>query len=305
MNISAVIDQMLILFLCMALGFIAFKTGVMTEEFHKGLSRLVLDMTMPALILSSVMGSERHLSAGEVFLVLGIGFALLLFRLLLSFPFTRLLRTPKEQENSYRFLMTFSNLGFMGFPVVMAVFGKEALFCTALFQIPFYILSYTVGIRLISGKGNALPLKKILLHPAILASCAALVIYLADIPIPSFISGTASLIGQITSPAAMLIIGSTLATIPLRRAFTGWRLYPFSVFTLLVIPLAVYAVMRLLPVDPLILGVTTTLAAMPAATNSTMLSHQYGGDAALCSSGVFLSTLISLFTIPLLMGCLF
>ena len=291
MDLSAVIDQMLMLFFCILIGFIAYKTGVMTLDLQKGLSTLVLSVTMPALILSSVLNRSEESPQVPMLLLVGLGFALILGRLLLSYPLTWLLRVPKEQAGPYRFLTAFSNVGFMGFPVVSALFGPEAVLCAAMFQIPFYLLSYTIGIRQVAGKAERPPLRKTL--------------YLTDLRLPAVIGQSAAFIGQITTPATMLIVGATLASVPLRQALGVWRLYPYAVITLIAFPLLTYVLLRPFTQSVYILGVTTVLAAMPAATNSTMLCHQYGGDAALCSSGVFVSTVLSLLTIPLLAGWLF
>ncbi len=305
MDLSAVIDQMLMLFFCILIGFIAYKTGVMTLDLQKGLSTLVLSVTMPALILSSVLNRSEESPQVPMLLLVGLGFALILGRLLLSYPLTWLLRVPKEQAGPYRFLTAFSNVGFMGFPVVSALFGPEAVLCAAMFQIPFYLLSYTIGIRQVAGKAERPPLRKTLLHPAVLSSLGALLLYLTDLRLPAVIGQSAAFIGQITTPATMLIVGATLASVPLRQALGVWRLYPYAVITLIAFPLLTYVLLRPFTQSVYILGVTTVLAAMPAATNSTMLCHQYGGDAALCSSGVFVSTVLSLLTIPLLAGWLF
>lgn len=307
MNMSAVIEQMLVLFFCIVVGFIARKAQILTPELQKGLSKLVLNVTMPAMILSSVTTGEERMPTTQVLLLVLIGFLLIVGRLLLSFPMTRLLSVSEDSRSAYHFMTAFSNLGFMGIPVVKAIFGNEAVFFAALFQIPFNILSFTVGIRLIAGKKHRLSVAESILHPALLASVAALVLYLTGLSLPSFLQNTAETIGNITTPSTMLIIGATLASIPLKQAFSEWRLYVFCGITLIAMPLLAYALLCPFTDEVMLLGVTTVLAAMPAATSSTMLCHEYGGggDAGLCSSGVFLTTVFSLFTIPLLASLLF
>lgn len=305
MDLSAILNQMVVLFCAMALGYVVCKARVINAAFNQTLSKLILNLCMPGMILASVMNVPRQLSNTEVWVLLGISFGLHLFFILVALAIPRLFRLNRSTGNLYRFLLIFSNVAFMGFPVVSAIFGPDAVFYASIFNIPFNLLAFTLGVYLVAGKGVKLSPKKLLLSPGILVSVAALVIYLFDIPFPAFVKDTADLLGQITTPGAMLVIGSTLATIPLKKAFTQWKLYPLLLLKLLVLPVAVWLLLRPWLHNELMLGVTVVIAAMPSATNCTLFCNEYGGDAELASIGVFLSTLASVVTIPLLLYALF
>ena len=158
---------------------------------------------------------------------------------------------------------------------------------------------------MLAGKKIEGPVWKVFLHPAILAALTTLILYLCRIELPAFITGTADMVGAITTPASMLVLGATLAGSPLKAVFSNWRLYVFCGITLIAMPLATYAMLLPFTDEVMILGVTTIMAALPGAASSAMQCHEYGGDADVCSAGVFLSTLCSLATIPLLMLMLF
>ena len=305
MDMSSILNQMVVLFCAMAIGYIACKARILNAAFNQTLSRLILHICMPGMILASVMNVPHQLSNAEVWVLLGISFGLHAFFILVALGIPKLFRLGKSEGNLYRFLLIFSNVGFMGFPVVSAIFGPDAVFYASIFNIPFNLLAFTLGVVLVAGKGVKLSLKKLLLSPGILVSVAALVIYLLDIPFPAFVRDTADLLGQITTPGAMLVIGATLAAIPLKRAFTQWKLYPLLLLKLIVLPVLVWLILRPFVTSALTLGVTVVIAAMPCPPPCTLVGHAYGGDAELASIGVFLSTLASVVTIPLLMFCLF
>ncbi len=303
MNLASIFSQMAILMVGIALGFLACKCNIMDGEFVRRLSKLVLHITTPAMVLHSVIGSERVLSHHDIYLFTGVAFATYAVLILVSFVVPKLLRVPAPQKGVYRFMTIFSNSIFMGFPVVRLLFGAHAVFYAAVFNIPFILLSYAYGIYLVSGQTRFSP--KLLISPAIISILLAYVLYLFDLDAPQLLIDAADFIGQITTPAAMLIIGATLAGIPLRSVLTDVRLYAFSLLKLIVLPVALWAVLRLFVENDLIVGVTVVLVAMPAATNATMMCAQYGGDADTAARGIFISTVLSIVTIPLIMWLLF
>ena len=102
-----------------------------------------------------------------------------------------------------------------------------------------------------------------------------------------------------------MIIGCALSDIPIRDVFSNWRLYVVAVLKLMAIPAAASLLLRPVLTDPVVLGVVVAVMAMPIASNFTMLSAQYDRDQRLASSATFITTLLSVVTIPVLMGLLF
>lgn len=304
MNIAHIFAQMLILFLTIGVGYAAAKLGHLGPDFNRSLSNLVVYFTSPALVLYSVIGAERVLSNRQVLLLTGISLASYAALILIGLFLPRLLRVPTEDAGIYRFMTIFSNVGFMGFPVVEAIFGADAVFFAAIFQIPFNLLSFTYGLRLIAGRGTKLTARQ-LLNPMTISTLLAYVLYLANFRAPAVVIDLCNFIGSITSPAAMIILGVALASVPLKSVFTDAACYGLSLAKLLVIPILTYLALRPLVSNELIVGVTVVMMAMPVATNTTMLCAQYGGNSAAAARGVFLTTLLSVVTIPFLMWLLF
>jgi predicted permease len=139
-------------------------------------------------------------------------------------PLPRLLRAPKSDHGLYRFMVIFGNVGFMGFPVIQSIFGAGAVFYVSLFNIAFSVLCFSIGIIMVSGKGTKLELK-LLINPTMAVSLLAVLIFYTKLPVPVILKDTVNLVGRMTTPSAMLIIGSTLACISVKEVFSGFRIY--------------------------------------------------------------------------------
>ncbi|NLA87045.1 MAG: AEC family transporter [Clostridiales bacterium] len=303
MNMSAVITQMAILFIIMAVGYAANKFKIMTADSNKLISKLVVNIAMPCTILSSVLSGEVRASGLDAayFMLLSLGVFLLSF--IVAIPLPRLLRVPKADSGLYRFMVSFGNVGFMGFPVIQSIFGVGAVFYVTLFNIPFSVLCFSVGIIMVSGRGTKLNLR-VLINPTMVVSLLTVLVFYIKPSIPAVITDAVVIVGRMTTPSAMLVIGSTLACISLKEVFTEYRLYLMTIAKLLVIPILTWLILRLFVTNQLMLGVLVALSAMPTATNATMLSMEYGGNEQLASKGVFLTTLFSVATMPLLLSFL-
>ena len=187
MNISSIFQQMLILFLTIGVGYLAVKLKLVDAAFSKGLSRILVNFTTPAMILNSVLASEKVLPNRQVLLLtlLAIGsFAVLI---LIALPLPKLLGVPKRQQNVYRFLTIFNNVGFMGFPVAEAIFGMDAVFFVAIFQIPFNLLCFTYGTWLISDGRAGFSLKNFF-SPILISAVVSYILYLLNFRAPAFLS---------------------------------------------------------------------------------------------------------------------
>ncbi len=306
MQITAIFSQMVVLFITVAVGYLAAKTGQMDPEMNRRLSKLVLNVTNVALILSSVLGSERAMGTKDILILTLIAVLSYVFLILISFAVPPLLRVPKEDAGTYRFLTIFNNVGFMGIPVIRVVLGPEAVFYAAIFNIPFSFLVFTYGVKLLSHDPRYGKLTlKLFLQPSVIAVLLAYVLYLLDLQYPAVLVDAANFIGQVTSPAAMLIIGCALAQLPLREMFTNVRLYILSVLKMILLPIAAYYILQLFHLNETVVIATVVMLAMPVATNATMLCAQYDGNHKLAATGIFITTVLSVGTIPLLMKLLF
>ena len=305
MNMEALSEQMILLFVLILIAYLASKVKLLPANANKVLADLVVNITNPATILYAVATSSHALSNGAVLSILGITTLTLGGQILFAHTYTRVLRLERRPAGVYRFMLVFSNCGFLGYPVVRALFGADAVFVASMYNLIFQILSFTYGVRQVGGDPSSREISsKMFMTPMVITSVLALILYLLNVPFHPMVVETLSLLDRITSPASMLVIGCALAAYPLKTIFGRWHVYLFCVMRLIVIPVIVWAVLRLFITDPLILGVMV-LSAMPAATNTVLLCAKYNGDESTAASGLFVSTLLSLLTMPVLLRILF
>lgn len=304
MDIQVILMQMIQLFLVIALGYFLFKIKIFDESLNKKLTTFLLSVTTPAMIVSSVLSTTVSQGLDDIIFVFIVGFAIYLIMPILGYVIVKIMKVPLPQQGLYIFMTVFSNIGFMGFPVMKAIFGNEAVFFTAIFNMIFNLFVFSAGVMIMNyGTGQNVKLDpKNLLSPGVIASLVALLIYFTKLSVPDIVSTTVTMIGDITTPMAMLLIGSTLATIPLKEVFSELRIYPYTIIKQIIVPIIAYPILNLFIGDPLILGVTLIMISMPVANSAVLFATEYEGDVSLAAKTVFMTTLLSVVTIPLIVA---
>lgn len=305
MNIAALNEQMIILFAILFIGYGASKLKLFQPGTNRFLSDLVVNVSCPATTLYAVATSTRALSNGDVGNVLLITTITYIGLILLATLLTWIFRIPKNQAGIYRFMLVFANVGFLGYPVLQALSGPDAVFIASMYNLVFQLLCFTYGVAQVSGGKEQKFTWRSFTSPMILSSVLALVLYLLGVSFHPTVVKVLGYLDRITAPTAMLVIGCSLAGCRLKEIFSKWRVYVWSLIKLIVIPVLVWLVLRLFVTDPLILQVMVVLSALPVATNATLLCVKYDGDQATAASGVFLSTLMSIVVLPQLLKILF
>ncbi|MDO5520018.1 MAG: AEC family transporter [bacterium] len=297
---AKIISQMIVLFLMILVGYVTGKAKVFTEESNKVMSRVVIYVANPALILNTVTSGQIVGTKLHTLYVIGIGTAyfilvpLLVKVIILVVPFFH------TEKKIYQAMLVFTNLGFMGIPVINSIYGPSAVFYIGIFIIPFNLLVYTYGVLLISGETESkIELEKVI-NPVSVASILTLIIYFLGIKTPGVINETVSLLGSITTPLAMVTIGSNLALVPLKDVFLDWRMYAFAFIKMLLFPILIFFLFSIAIKDKMLLGVLVVITAMPTASNVTLLCNEYDADGTLVAKGTFIGTVVSLVTIPIL-----
>ena len=293
---------MLIIFGVVLVGFFAARRGLWAAELNKHISVFVLNVTAPLLILSSVMGEGLVFEAaviGQLLLVSLLNYVILVGA---AYAATSIWHLEGFRRGLLRFMLSFGNVTFIGFPVLMAIFGERAVFYGAVLTIPFNLLIFTLGIEFIAGTGKLRSAfrPRRMFSPCVVAAMLAAVLALLKVQPPQVMGDFCHLIGDMTIPCALLIIGSSLSRIPLRDMAGNRFVYTMSALRLLILPLVVLGVFRLLGFDAYVTNVAAVLSGMPVAANGIMFCIRYGRDDRLMAQGIFISTLLSIFSIPLL-----
>lgn len=296
MNREIIISQVITLFLLIGVGFAARKTRILTSKRNKGLTDILLNITAPCMAVASFQFAFSKALLHNAWIVLIFAVAAHLIAILLG----KLLffKIPEATRKVLWFGMIFSNCGFMGFPIMESLFGKEGVFYTSIYVAVFNLFVWTYGVMIFTGKIDRRSLKNMLLNPSIIAVFCGAFIFLFSIKLPVPISQALQLLGAMTTPISMIVVGSMLADVEPASIFSGFSIYYGTILRLLVIPFLALGVLRWLNIDGIVLGVCVLFLAMPIAALSVPLAEKYGGDASMASRIVFLSTIFSVFTIP-------
>lgn len=303
MSISVVLNQMIQLFGILALGYFLNKIGIFDDFLNKKVNVLILNVTLPALIMASLGSVSESTSNGDVIQTFIISIVVLTALPIISYFLVKLLRIPLKQRGLYMFMTVFSNIGFMGYPVIKAIFGSEAIFFASIFNMMFSLLVFTLGVVIINYGSESSKFKlnfKSILSPGIVSSVIAIIFFIFKIPIAPILHSSFDMVGSMTTPLAMLVIGSTLANINIKEVFTELRIYPFAIIRQLLLPMAAYPILNHFVSNPLILGVSLIVLSMPVANSAVLFAENYDRDFSLAAKSVFLTTLMSVGTIPLI-----
>ena len=307
MNFTTVAAQMLILFAMMAFGYILYKLKYMPDNLCDGLSWLVIHVFNPFLIITSIQGKTLA-DSGSVFwqnLILVFAYYIGLF--ILGFVFVLLLKTDKSETPVYRLMTMLSNCGFMGIPVVSSLLGPGYVIYVAIYLLFYNIIIYTYGIYLLkktSGtntekKSLSDTLKPLFFNPGIIACVIAMVLFFAGINLPKSVWDLCGYLSSPCVPLSMMLIGCSLASQHLVDLIKDVKMIVFTVLRCLALPIACAFLIRIIPFDRTILQIFIIMLAMPVGSMTVLVVSEYKGNTACASSGVALSTLLSILTIPI------
>lgn len=294
------LEVMVMLFTMVILGYAACKFGYMGDKFDKKLSSIVVDITCPLLVLSSVMGDEMP-DRSLILPLVGVGFLTYIILLVFGFWVPRFISKNHDDQGMIGFSLMFANVGFIGYPIVASIFGPKAVFYAALLNVPNTFFIFTAGVMLVKGEYSIRQFNpKVLLSPALIGAFIAALLVAFGVHTPEMISRPITMVGNITVPAALMIIGSSMARLPLREIIGSGKVYATSFLRLVIVPLSVYFLFRLCGVNTLINNINTVVIAMPVASFGTMFCMKYGRNPSLMTEATFITTLFSIITIPLI-----
>jgi len=298
---AQVLSQVLVLFILMALGFLSFRLKIAPKEAASYFSAFGMKIALPCLILSSFIRPFTRELLGEAGIALGVSFFVYGLAFLLAWGYPYLLKMKGPERGVHRYALIVSNSGFMGFPVIEAVLGTFYLFHVAIFNVPLGLLAFSIGIWLIAkeeGKAPALSWK-FFVNPALAATVAGFAMFLFSIPLPLPVEQSIRLVGGMTTPLFMVIIGISIAQADVRRMLGRWRIYVTAFMRLFFVPVLTAVFCYLIGIRGNLLILAVLLTAMPVASTTTVIAAIYDVAVEEASSIVVFSTILSAATIPL------
>ena len=302
MNFFDVLQEMLVILFAIAAGYAANHLGYLGGETDQKISKLILNITMPAMIVSAVITGEELPEISVILSILEVGVVFYALEVIFVLTVPRLLPGTAGQKGVYRYTLAFPNVGFIGYPVAVALYGDGALFYAAILALPFNLLSYSLGPLMLAGTGRFR--WRQLLTPCILSSVLGLVLALTRLRPPAIVGEMLDFVGSITVPLSLLVVGSLLAHMSPGKVLRSPKLWVLSVLRLLVMPALLCLVLRGMHIEAMVLGIAVSQMGMPVAVNGTLLSMEYGGDTEAMAQVTFLTTLGAIVTIPVLAAVL-
>lgn len=301
MEIREVMGNVISLFLIILAGVYGIKRKFINEEIQKGLTKILINITLPLLIINSFsveFDDSMKSNIGKAFLY---SFIFLIIGGIIS----KILLIPikdKEKKKVLQFANVFSNCGFVGFPIVSSIYGAEGVVYTAIFNMFFNIFVWSYGVALYSDKLDKSSIKKIIVNPGIVAVYIGLPIMLFNIHVPEYLSKSINIVGNMTTPLSMIIIGCILTQVNIKDAFKDWIVYYESIIRLIIIPISIFFIAKLIKDDSILMKTIIVLQAMPAGTMASIMAENLDKDSRFAAIIIFVTTLLSIGSFPLVLS---
>ncbi len=301
MIIITIFFQMLALLIMIGAGYWMTKKNMLDEHTNSHMSSMISNVFNPLLVFSSAVNSVGLVSIKTMGIVGIVAVCMFLFFIVIGMFLSPFFDKDREQRKMFQMMFVFSNLGFIGIPVVSSILGKEFIVYVTEFMLVYSFVFYTYGVTLMEGKFSLSSLKA-MINPGTIFSIASLLIIIFNIQMPGFINTAVTYLGNVASPMALVAVGFSLAHTDLRKIFGEMRLYIFSVIKLLVLPLVMLPALYFIMPGRELIPVCMVMFGMPIGNMPLILGTEKGMDVTTCSAAIILTTILCVFTVPVLMA---
>ena len=291
-----VLMQVMTLFLLIITGFIAAQKNVLDDRGLRGLNTLVLNFAQPALILHKMQMPTTPQLIIELAWVFVLTCATIAIAGVIAFRIFG--KEEKNRRATLTVLSMVSNCGFMGYPVITATMGEDALIYAVMFVTAFNLMSWTLGAYFFGGR-KAMQPQRLLTNPTIIAVIGGMALFLTGWTLPSFVNSALDMMGATTTPLAMFVIGARLISLR-REHLQDVKLLLVCGLRLVIFP-ATILLLRLTPLPEMVVSSVYLCTAMPCAALTAMQAERWDCEKELASRGVALSTALSMLTVPLML----
>lgn len=294
------VSQISIMFALILVGILCYKIRLIDENTNKKLSDIVLVLVNPTVIFISYQREFDATLLKGLLISLVLAVITHLFGIIISVLF---IRGKKSFENLSieRFVVVYSNCGFIGIPLVNGIFGKEGVFYITAYMTIFNLFAWTHGIISITGKKDMKSLLKALISPSVMATVIGFLFFVAKIKLPGLLLKPVSYLGDMNTPMAMLVAGVTIAQVDIKNLICKIRIYYISFFRLIFIPLVMFFLFYFLKIPREVLLTSVLAAACPAGATVNLFAIRYNKNYLYASEMFAVSTILSIITIPVVM----
>lgn len=305
MNISLILNQVLNLFIPVAVGFAIIRLGVVDRGFVRGVSAFLYNITLPCTVALALRGGAGDISVKDAVLLIAVSSAIVFLSKLLAELVIKVTKPREEMKGVIRFAMCFSNFSFMGYPVAEALMGERGLVMATVYSLPLFIMVQSVGVAFILNRGRERNFKKLILNPPMAGVVAGLVLFITGFKFPIGAEKALSSFGAMTTPLAMTLVGMTLAGVSVKETLADPICYVIALLRLVAIPLGVYGLLTLVGIREEVRNVSTVISMMPIASNIIIVLSGRGLNSAHAAKAVLVALVLATVTIPLMTMVIF
>ena len=300
MNIEILLETMILLLLLIITGYIICKLDILTVEINKKISELIVRVTCPALIIGSVCKQKMSNDGVNIIFLLFLGIILYLAYILASIIIVKFFNLSKNEKIIYELMLIFNNTSFVGIPVVKVLYGETSIFYLVILHMSFNFLIYTYGVMKLKPENENFQISlRNILNSGIISAILGIIIYFLKLPIPNIIENYLMLLGEITIPLSLLLMGASLVKVPISKIFTNKKLIIFCLVKLLILPIVFFLFFSLFLTNKFYLDLIAISTALPAGSMIIMFSLKYDKEVSISSLGVVLTTIFSIGTLPI------
>ena len=293
-----VFEKVVIMVIMIAVGFVLTKIGTLSEKGAGEITKILLNIVTPCLIISSFLSAESgSVSPISLLLAAVLPLASMIIAAILSYTMFR--KETAERKRVLRFSVVFGNVGFMGMPLVTSILGEEGVIFASFFIVMFNIFCWTYGYTMMSGQ-KTIKIKSILINPGTIGLVIGLPLYLLNVNLPEVINAPVEYFADLNTPLAMVIVGSNIAKVKFKDFLTDISVYKVAIMRLFIAPLVFFRLLFIVKPENNLYMSTAIQAATPAAANCVLFAMLFKQDAKLASKTVAATTLFSVLTIPLM-----
>ncbi len=302
-NMTMAAQQVIILYLIVAVGFVADRFRVFGQETAKRSNDLLFYIITPVVIIQSFMNMDFDIKTAKSLLVAFICMTgTLTVGIFLAMPF---FNNKKDKNASvFKYAVSYGNMGYMALPLCNAILGSEGVFYCSAGVVAFNILSFTHGIWCINkGEGKTkFELKRLVLNPGVISVLIGLPLFIFDVEMPDVVQSAVNHIANLNTPLAMLFLGTYIANTDLKTMFKEKNNYLVILLKTIALPLIMFCIFKLFGISGALLTACMISASVPSANNTVMFSAKYGKDTGVASKVVAICSLVSVFTMPVMIA---
>lgn len=303
----ATLSPMLVMLLCMIIGFVLNKQKLCPENTTTVLSKLETYVLCPALILRTFSKYCTVASLSEQYRMVLYSLLAVLLAILLAHGLSPFFAQKGYSRNIYKYALAFGNFGFMGNAIVPAILGEEMLYTYMLFTLPLNIGVYTWAITILIPRGEEKknPLKN-LLNPVVFSVVIGAILGLTGLTekLPGFLMDTLNSLGVCMGPVAMVLTGFVIGNYSFRSLLTDGKVYIAAVLRLFIFPAMYIFLLKILGADNTTLTMCLFGFATPLGLNTVIFPAAYGGDTSIGASMAMISHTVCVLTIPIMYALL-